>query len=46
MLLIDPATVSAAPLLDLLLLPADDPVTLAFRQRAGFGEMRLGELLG
>ena len=45
-LLIDPATVSAAPLLDLLLLPADDPVTLAFRQRAGFGEMRLGELLG
>ena len=44
-LLIDPATTPAAPLLAMLLLREDDPATLAFRQRAGLNEMRLGELL-
>ncbi len=44
-LLIDPAATLAAPLLDLLLLPPDHPATQAFRLRAGFGQMRLAELL-
>ena len=45
-LLIDPATTRAAPLVDLLLLQPDDAATQAFRQRAGLHDMRLADLLG
>lgn len=44
-LLVDPASTSAAPLVDALLLPAG-PLTAPFRARAGVEGMRLGELLG
>ncbi len=43
-LLIDPASAPARPLLEALLLGAD-PKTAAFRERAGFERLRLAELL-
>ncbi|WP_395700694.1 YihY family inner membrane protein [Aquabacterium sp.] len=44
-LLIDPAAVSAEPLVDRLLL-AEHQSTLAFRRQAGLGRMTVAELLG
>jgi len=44
-LLVDPAATSAAPLVDVLLLPPG-PLTAPFRERAGVEAMRLAELLG
>lgn len=44
-LLVDPHSTSAAPLVDALLL-ASGPLTAPFRERAGVESMRLAELLG
>jgi membrane protein len=43
-ILVEPASTSAAPLIDLLLL-ADDPQLAVFRLRSGFARLSLDDLL-